>query len=61
MKMQCSYCGKRWQNSKRLAPGLLPGTVSHGVCEVCAKLLDKSIDEIIKKREAENDKQSGKL
>lgn len=50
MKMKCYKCGKTWSNRLRLAPGLRKGTVSHGLCEFCAKLMDKEIDNIIRRK-----------
>ena len=50
MKMKCCKCGKTWANAKKLAPGLPKGAVSHGLCEFCAKIMDKEIDILIRRK-----------
>ncbi len=50
MKMVCMYCGKKWENNLKLAPGLPSGTVSHGIGDCCIKRANAEVDALIAKQ-----------
>lgn len=56
MKYRCAWCGFTWSNALKVPPGLEPGAVSHGLCEVCAARLNKELDAAELKKESKKGK-----
>jgi len=56
MKYRCAWClryGRKpaeWQNALKLPATLPPGSISDGICPLCAAELDRELDVEIEKR-----------